>query len=120
MAETRMILKGGKEELELLEKAKITTILFFLNIGNKGNNTIDLILRHPEKDNGFSLPDKKRYNIEDILEQIENVHQKSLNRGIDHTSPNHKNAYLSAYSDYIAKQILRLSSIQRRILIWMI
>lgn len=105
MAEKRMILKGGKEELELLEKAKdyYNTILpKYWEI--KGNNTIDLILRHPEKDNGFSLPDKKRYNIEDILEQIENVHQKSLNRGIDHTSPNHKNAYLSAYSDYIAKQ----------------
>jgi len=61
MAETRMILKGGEQEIDLLEKATsyYNSILpKYWKI--KENNTIDLILRHPEKDNGFSLPDKKK------------------------------------------------------------
>lgn len=105
MPETNIILKGGREEFELLEKATnyYNSILpKYWEI--KKNNTIDLILRHPLNKDGFFLPNKESYKIEDILEQVENVYNKDLKKGIDNTSPNHKEAYLSAYANYIIKR----------------
>lgn len=105
MAETRMILKGGEQEVDLLEKAKdyYNTILP-KHWKIKENNTIDLILRHPERKDGFILEEKKKYKIEDILDAVENHRKRQFNKQIDHTSANHKEGYLSAYADYIAKR----------------
>ena len=109
MAETSIILKGGVEELELLEKAKVyyNTILpkYWKK---KENNTIDLILRHSQKEDGFSLPDKEEYKIEDILKTLEKHRQRQYNKQKDYSNSQYKDEFWSAYTDYIAEKKLKI------------
>ena len=109
MAETSIILKGGVEELELLEKAKVyyNTILpkYWKK---KANNTIDLILRDQQKEDGFSLPDKEEYKIEDILKTLEKHRQRQYNKQKDYSNSQYKDEFWSAYTDYIAEKKLKI------------
>lgn len=105
MAETRMILKGGEQEIDLLEKATS----YYNSIlpkywEKKENNTIDLILRHPQKEDGFSLPDKEEYEIDDILKTLEKHRQRQYNKQKDYSNPQYKDEFWSAYADYVAKR----------------
>ncbi|MRJ11583.1 hypothetical protein EDL98_10955 [Ornithobacterium rhinotracheale] len=104
MAETTLRLKGGLEEIELIEKANKYYNSFLPKwYEMKENNTIDIILRHPEREDGFVLKNKKEHNIEDILEALENHRKTQSKRQIDYTSSENQDAYLTAYADYIAK-----------------